>query len=1108
VKSSINIKYDISDAELLRSYFATSSHTGFIKGILNNSINHIGSSAHIAYGPYGSGKSYVATIIAKILSKQFNEENLDVLAQKYSVVDEAISSLFNQAKDSPMIYLPVILTGGTGNPGDFEKNIIKAIKTTLSDYNITITYPGIETDIRRVISIWQAEYPETYRIFIEKLSIINLTLSDFFTAQRDENQELTEWFLEVYSHLTSGSSFQSTDSLRLVTFLEYIDKYLCDANLGIFFVYDEFGRFLQNIPTNELNSFMFLLQDLAEFANNGSNNTSILFISHKPFSHYFSLESRENRNEFAKVEKRFGVYEIKNDYGTFLKITSEFIEKELCQIDTRESYPLIQKFNVFSGVLNDTEIDNIVNKKLAPLHPIALYLLPYISKVFGQNERTLFTFLNDDSSHGLKGYVMKHPSKLYYPDFLLDYFFEGIDESYIEENRLFSIYRNNITTINSISSSLSERRNAERIFKVITLWSISHTSSHVLMTTEFIAYSTGISQKICESILRLLQKVKKVRYNEISRQWELFEGSPLDVEFTISKEKVQLTLIEYMGILEEVNPYRYVYSRRFNSHYQITRYAEIFFSFDNVQSSAFTEHSNDQKILIFINPNKDFHQFENETVITASVITDFEEIRKMIDRYVTLKKILITNAYIMNYVNLEKELEYEIMLCENYFNDFFSLLISNSLEYSYRKEKFSPVNIESIEEYLSKIFDLKYPYTLHINNDQINMFQITKIQENALVSVLHNIINREKDELDDIYIGSKPADLIYFSLIKFIDQIEENIFPLNKIKSVIEEHLILHPKGNLRDLIDLLTHEPFGTRPSVGAILLFSMMENTWRDIMFFINGAYIPNLPTRDLYEGLINKHSEMQYVFSVFDNSHRSYLEQLESIFFDSGENVKHKSLSIRVCSGMYNWYLNLPVITQQMIGLSFSDVQFLKTISEARIDPQTSLERLLNDFSIEEIQQFKYRIESHLTNYISSIYDRIQKRTGATNIREWALTLPKIKQKSNMLVNRIISQDNYIELYYEDVENLDISKWTKSSFDKLERLIITDFDEIFIDSDYASIIINGTEKHVKTVNLSPKAQTTMSNLVNTIDATKRYYSSSELEQIILDLVRIYIK
>lgn len=1101
VRTSVNIKYDLGDTSLLDNYYATTAHSELIKSVMQGFTSENQLRSHIAYGPYGSGKSLVSTLLASIFSENFTKEHARAIAEKFKPVDDEISSILEEysSKEDYYTYIPIILNGHYTN---LQNVITQSLFKAISERGLKVSLPGTHEEILTIINRWRNHYPANWSAFEFGLSKHGYDLDDFQAAIKAREDDVVGVFDSIYKDITGGANFVSYGSHDVVEILEEVSAQLEDQGVGLVLVYDEFGRMLQHLQSDtQVNAFMQMLQDLAELANNGVDNLSLLFIAHRPLSYYFSFTEKSLRNEFAKVEKRFTVHEIKNDYATFLKITQKHIEANFNRYsiddDLREELLAgLKKYNVFHGDLSSTEIENIIVDNLFPLHPIATYLLPRVSSVFGQNERTLFTFLVDPSDYGLTGFYNRYPKHLYYPDYLVDYFLVGIDESYVEDIKEYKIYKKNVESLSSLIPK-THLKEARRIYDFLLIWSMSKGQQTIKPTTEFISFSTGIDSSLANEALNYLKNRKLVRFNVIKEQWEIFEGSPVDVDALIEKQMAEnpMNPTEFIQGLEKNNPYRFIWSEEYNSQYELTRFAHIQFVTKDAKDSFVIDPECDYNIVISMG-----FEYEPETPLVTGEIHSYsglsDKLFARIHRLLTTQKMLNNDNLLKHTPNLNVELDHEVEKLHTELNTFYEKLIVDIYD-----------NSEDLKIYLKNKFEEHYPHTLHIVNDQINMFRITNIQKKAINTVLHETLSRATPDLDDIFDGSKPADLVYYTVFEKLKKDEHNEKSLAELKKRLNQHIMNNPKDTFGNLFEIVVSPPFGIRPRVGLLLMFKLTIDKWKDMMLFSDNDFIPSIETEELVENILFQ-EDIQYVFSRFDNENRLFLEKLEDIFTDIGESTKEKALSVRVCSGMYNWYLSLPVITQQMIDVSLSQRKFLSIVSKSRINPKAAIDELLNTFTVDEIQQFKMSIEDHFDKFTSKLIDGVFTKLGINDRLHWAKQQKPIHKKNNRLVKAIIEGKDIFTEYADYIENIEPEKWTQSSFKTLETSIIADYNKLDEHSSYQVISINGQEKHVQDIKLSPKAENTLSNLSATIDATKRYYSDAELEQIILNLVKSYVQ
>lgn len=1095
VKTSINIKYDIYNNELVSGYYATSSHSEILTNVMKSLQSKNTQNSIIAYGPYGAGKSYVSALLLGIAANSFKKNDIKILKSKLNLVDEEIAIIVDDTLNNNKKVIPVIISGVEG---DFKTTLLNSISRSLTKKKVKVNFPGITTEILKTIKRWKTTYENTYTDFLFELNDNEYQAHEFEEQLKLGDEDCVGIFEEIYTKLTAGSKYHANFDSSIDDTLLKVCNQLKKKNYHLMIVWDEFGRVLQNLHLSEINKFMQEIQDIAELANNGVKNLSTLFVAHKPLGFYLNFATKELRDEFAKVEKRFKVIEIKSDYITFLQITSEVLKSnKVPSLVTKEDISSLRKYNVFSSYLNDTELLNLVSKGSYPLHPITLYALPKLSSIFGQNERSLFSFLYDDSSNGLMGYLQSSKG-YYYVDRLVDFFFSNIEKSYVEDIELYNIYISNVKRIPVLVEE--NTFDAVRVYKFAMIWRLINGNHILKLSSNFISYALGLDILIVEQILTKLNTLKLLRYNSIHMEWEIFKGSNLDLdkELTIVQSKIKITKDSLINLFNLRNQYKYVYSNKHNAVNEITRFALMEIRYKD----STDELKHDLRInLIF--KDLSFEKSEKD-VIQVKLNFHYSDLKDTLSDIFTLQYIKNNEYYIREYPGLEVDIDYKMSILDKELNRFYSRIFTS--EFKFENNDLEINNIVELNDYLSSLFDSRYPDYPMIINDQLNMFKISSVQYNAFVKVCNDTINNNGN-LSEIYDGSSPADLIYMSVIENIEFINKNKIVLRKIQKSLRKHLKNNPNGKVIDMISILEDKPFGVRPYIALLLAFHLIRDEWNDMLLFIGDTYIPNIKTLDLLDYLINHPQMLKYSFSIFDNENREYLEELEEIFVTSNDLVKNKSLSVRVCSNMHEWYIGLPTVTQQGMKMGISNIAFMDVIKSSRSNPTLAIERLMSEFSLEDIRLFKSNISDHFIKFIEKFEKFILNKLGTKSLQKWALSQDDINKKANRLVNGLIKGNNIFDIYIEETDNLEITKWTNSSFNMLKNLIIEDYKKLQDDIEVDTVIVNGKEKIIQKVELSNKASVTYKNITNLINATSQYLTDSEVEKIVLSLVDKYI-
>ena len=197
---------------------------------------------------------------------------------------------------------------------------------------------------------------------------------------------------------------------------------------GLVLFIDEMGKFLEAAAQD--GSDIYILQQLAEAASRSNGRFLLVGVLHQAFEEYAHRLSHEMRDEWAKIQGRFLDLIVNTAGEEQIDLISRAIES-----DHRPKKPGAFASTVAAFSRRDRPHDA---ERLAamleacwPLHPVVACLLGPISRRrFGQNQRSIFGFLNSAELHGFQDFLNHaFPGELYGPDRLWDYLRANLEPS-------------------------------------------------------------------------------------------------------------------------------------------------------------------------------------------------------------------------------------------------------------------------------------------------------------------------------------------------------------------------------------------------------------------------------------------------------------------------------------------------------------------------------------------------------------------------------------------------------------------------------------------------------------------------------------------------------
>ncbi|MDF0728436.1 hypothetical protein PY093_17500 [Cytobacillus sp. S13-E01] len=1136
-KSSVNIKFDINKEEYFKRYLPTPSHAdsllGILKGFNHTEENH----SHIIIGPYGTGKSLLGTILSGIVSKNVNKNTFNLLLEKFNNVDDDIYKELGIVRNSNKRYLPVILNGYEGK---FRQAIISSIMTVINNSGIDITIPGVVTKIIETLDIWKKEYPKTFKQFKVLLSERNYDITSWRMEVLTQEKKEIQWFSDVFPTLTSGAQFLVDFHEDFMGQIKYVLDELSKEGIGLFIVYDEFGRFLQNLEVHEIHETMQDLQDLAELSDHYSDDMHLLIITHKNLRQYFLKFNDEYKNEFQRIEKRFKLYHIESDKATFIRLTASTlnnlnIKQNKTDIEVKN---FLRKYPLFPE-LNQVEIENIVIKGVQPIHPVTLYLLPFLSSLHGQNERTLFTFLESYDKGGLLKHI-NNSNDYYLPHQLFDYFFPSLDIEDIEQDSpsmvLYKKITNKIPEINNI-----EKLDELNILKFITLWNITGLQSKFKTTSEFLSFAMEKKELVIKQILSSLESYKAIRYNRVLGYWEVFEGSSFNIDELIIEQldSTNISRKRKLSILEDSLTRKFYLSNDYNDKKSITRFASVnlVYSSDilnNVFDSAEDRRKKEADAIInyvILESSNDYERvvkalqlYRDEHSIFCISTYTFDFIEKQVIDYYLVEKLLDDEELLKK----DKDLKSELLLRKEdllfVINDFMSVYqkFDSNLFWILKNDRAHINNEIVLGIRLSELMFELYPDTPEIRNDSYNRRKINNVQQKAGYKVVDNIINNFSEYNINID-GNGPDYLIFattFKNNKFnfkdLNKIENSSF--NKIRNRLLSIINENPNGKLSLLTDVLFEKPFGIRKPLIPILLIALLRDKWDELLFYRNGMFIDNVNGEILFS-MVEDSSNYQFIYFQLDNRYNKLIENITTIFkeFYNDLNNTHKILAAN--EAMLKWLRTLPRYTQTTNKLNERLLSFKMCIKHGEVDPTKAFEMIYNEFndSIDLVDICVQELNSFISIEKKNLERNLLMLVGCDNyqqLKEWASEKTIPVQKENKLISSILTiqnERNWIEDLIINFIGIEIQNWTDTTREMFDHQISSEYNRLTedfeSDKEYKILTVGDTNRAIERVELSTKANTVYSNVSRIISNGGRNITKEEIEYLILMLVEEHI-
>ncbi|SEP61826.1 hypothetical protein SAMN05216232_0369 [Virgibacillus subterraneus] len=1121
-KASVNIKLDLGSDWIQERYIPTPTHLESLTGVLQGFLPG-GNKSHILVGSYGSGKSMIGALIANIASKNVDSGVLDQLIDKFDKVntdEKTIIELINTMKQTNKVYIPVVING---KQDKLREVVISSIHNSLKRFNLDFTIPSFVEEIKSIINLWNTQYLETYNQFNRILEKENWNVKSFIKDIEAYDVSAIKWFQNIYPVLTAGAELSLSYDHDITDDLSYILNELDKNGLGIFLVYDEFGRFLQSIDKYETVEAMQDIQDIAELADHHEcENFNVLLITHRNLKQYFLSYGEELQNEFNRIQGRFRMYNTYSDPATFIRLASEVTSEY--RVNHSEKYNFeneIIKYDLFPE-LNGREKKSIIVDNSFPIHPVTMFTLPHLANAVAQNERTLFTFLESNEEGGLKRYF-ENKNTWYYVDILFKYFEPALQE-FTNDSLIGKSYLKYLRVQKKINKSKTSELELQ-LLRLFTIWDIANLSNKQKLSKDFISFSLGWDIQRVKEIVSILESKKIIRYRLFDNNWEIFEGSSIDINKKIEEIlKLGISQQRRVEILSEVLESKFAYPKRYNDEKNMIRFATIHpvYASDLTLEKASDYLDGDMAILYIIpdlevegiNEKVNKISIENNRLIFALPKKSLGDIDGYLSKVAAIDQ-LLEDKYFLNEDNIIEE---ELLKIKENFTFVIRELMEPIIEFKNSYWIHTGIDLKvkskiSLSKKLSDIIKKIYSKTPLINNEAFNRRNISKQQLNAAKEVVDSIIN--KSDYNAKFKG--PAKLIFASVVKNnrINERKES----KEIKELRKKlnQVIKMGQGDFVNLINVFKQEPFGIREPNIPILLTSILKNDWKYIMFYHkDGSYIYDINGDILYDRMLDRPENYTFSYQVVDENYKVIIDIIDNCFAEfSEESDESYHPTVRISRMLLKWFRELPKITQKTDKLSREAVMFKQLTKKGEFEPDVALQEL-NDLNInlELIKRIKSECENYSDKHMESIENKIYSLTKTSSFEELSAHVKSQKEiiKVDNRFYKVVSRSNegnWINNLAKELVGVDRSEWSDATDEVFSKTIksLIEFDQTsLLEQEYYQVKDENKTMAISKTELSSKGKIIYSNVKTDLELMSRKLPKEEITALLYKLLVDY--
>lgn len=910
---SANVELDIRNDIKLERFIPNSKTIELFRDYFLDIIQtQADSHSRILYGSYGTGKSHFLTVLSILLSKKYNSGHaFDTLIHRIKSYDANLANDIKNYEQNDDC-LPFLVVPVTSDYPDFNTCVYHSLRNTLRAIGIDVTFKNFFDQALRTLSKWEenADSNQSLKEACKKND------TDVFTLKAqlgESSEEAGELFKSIFSTMTYGVDFiYEVESLTEA--IGQANKATEGKYSGIVFIFDEFGRYLEDYIKDIKVKY---IQNLAEFCDHGDYNNHIILVSHKEISLYTREYGERIIDEWKKIEGRFKHSSMNTNSEQCLSLIKDIIVKKNDQwhsFKTHYSSELKKLFDNsadFKGFMVNRTTGYDFFEGGYPVHPISLYALDKLSKKIAQNERTFFTFLASKEKNSLYDFLVSNETSEFHfvgLDYIYDYFEPNIKSNQTSDG--YEVYKKLQIAFSKLIDS-ANRSNAEKLLKAIALIKIINDDIALIASKDVLYKTIDCQSEILEESLDELIRNRILIYKATYDRYEFYDASIFDINQLIEENIDNIADTSITNVLNSEFIDFILYPHSYNFEYKINRvFIPVFVrphDFNKRTLSRYLPKYYDGALIMLLCKKNEMDIISDEEMcsISRSVIFanyEGESLVQYIKKYLAICYLdSVKDSFVAKDPSFEKELEFfmadakdaivkKINEWKAFHLNFFQVLPNDN------SEKIN--SMTDLSNLASKIMFKAFPNTLIVNNELINKNVITGTINSSQKKAVHSIISGS--------IGKEHYGLSYLSpeyiiirsvltknsiLVQDLPHEKINLLPdgelSNKIVVATIEGFVENCKNhpcNFSQLYELLKGSPLGLRNGYLPTLLAAMLSYEKKGVIISSHGiekefsynTLCEMIKRPDEYEiSIIQWTSEQQAFISNLLNRFNSYID-----------------------------------------------------------------------------------------------------------------------------------------------------------------------------------------------------------------------------------------
>ena len=880
-----------------------------------------------------------------------------------------------------------------------------------------------------------------------------------FTRIVGDSSSFKERFCDVFG-LKKYADKSNKDILKE---FDILLKEINNQNRALILLVDEFGKHLEYIA-KENPEEMYFIQQLAEFCNNKEKQVLFITTLHQNFSVYSKGLSKAQKSEWDKVRGRLIDIAFDEPVEQLLFFAAQRLKLVQVPNKFKSIYSKTVRTIVDSKLLGKSLENSIETlQELFPLDPLAADVLTKSLQRYGQNERSLFTFLESkELNEKIEEEEVFSVADCF--DYLLKNLTSEIEDG--EKNPFKPQWKAAIVALEKAEFLFEEHFNdASKVIKTICLINIFSSASGRLDEKVLEAYSTSVmSIDNASSIIEKLKNKHVIKFSNHRSKFNFIDGTDVDLEQELIAASSHVAKdLDLVSRLQSFFDFGIIPAKRI----QFERGTPRFFTFKFWSEFNFEEPENEidghinlifKKRINTLKVNQLVQDgFSNQIYVLFKQVDEIENTLFEIDKinHVITKfsddKIAVR---ILNEEKLFRSNELKRYVEDALFSSQSNVIWLWNDKINNGQPKRTISSYKVLNQLLSDAAEIAYPDTPIYRNEMVNKEFLSIPILTARKALLRRLIDHgDQKELSFPVNKFPPEKTIYLSLLErtgihrkikdsynFNEPLDGSITPLWKVcENILKSSC--DAKMPISDFYSNLRKGTFKLKQGFLDFWIPIFLVIKKEDYaLYFHDGEYVPHL-TPDVMD-IIHKSPSKYYVKALSSEGIRSdYLGFYKELVGFNESNVSGLASSyITIYGNFLKFYRSLETFSQKTKLIPQSAVDVRNAIASAK-DPESALFQTIPEalgyFNIsdsskeDQLKNFLADLQLNI-RHIRSAYDNLVDQVEDSIIHHLKLKTENFDDFKNQISNlfkpinkNLILNDQLRVFYTRVVSPLDIKK-----------------------------------------------------------------------------------